>query len=305
MEYRKRMTRCLMAALVVHLVFLLVPAGCPREHDTLGAAAAERPLLLTLKQPEKPLRLIESGAPTVAPVDPATDLISERDSKAQDMSDVEGTRPAPYVATPSNSDEMRQPKPAEEPAAPQPEEPAKPASKHPPLQESPPKTERPDALAATPQPPAPETEKDLPEDDGRFNVAKAEPVTPSPDDPGRTRGRVDGGVKSMGFLSFEAMQSEFAPYLREVRRRVERKWKALIQLRYSGSSATRAVLDCAIRPDGRLVNVSVVEPGDSASYAGLCKEAIERAGPFPPFPFKVPEMYRNQNLEIRWTFSFL
>jgi hypothetical protein len=109
----------------------------------------------------------------------------------------------------------------------------------------------------------------------------------------------------MGFLSFEAMESEFAPYLRDVRNRVERRWKALIQLRYSGSSTTKAVLDCAIDSKGRLVHVTVVEPGDSASYAGLCKEAIERAGPFPPFPFEVPAVYRNKNLEIRWTFSFL
>jgi hypothetical protein len=41
------------------------------------------------------------------------------------------------------------------------------------------------------------------------------------------------------------------------------------------------------------------------TYAPLCREAIEKAAPFSAFPFKVPEIYRDENLEIRWTFSFL
>jgi hypothetical protein len=64
-------------------------------------------------------------------------------------------------------------------------------------------------------------------------------------------------------------------------------------------------VDCAISPSGEVVSVTIVDPGESVSFAPLCKEAIEEAGPFPPFPFEVPEAYRNRNLEIRWTFSFL
>ena len=305
MEYRKRMSRCVMAALAVHLVLFAVLASNPRRMDGIGASTNEEPLVLTFKQPDKPMRLIESGAPADVPVDPATDLISERNSKAQDMSDVEGTRPAPYVPTPADADEMRTPEPSPEPPKPAPEA-AKPAPAKSPV-DPPPSEKAPSdqALLATEKPAAeqPETAPEEAEPE-RVQLAKADP-NDLPAEPGQTRGRVDGGVKGKGFLSFEAMESEFAPYLREVRNRVERRWKALIQLRYSGSSATKAVLDCAIDPKGRLVAVSVVEPGNSASYAGLCKEAIERAGPFPPFPFDVPPVYRNKNLEIRWTFSFL
>lgn len=304
-DYRQRMARCIAAALVVHVVLFAVPSGCPQRKDQIGATTVDEPLVLTLKQPEKPLRLIESGAATDEPVDPATDLISERNSKAQDMSDVEGSRIAPYVPTPSQSDELRMPDPSPEPPNPvQPE--SEPAKQAPSTEPQPPKeAESTPDLQITPEPAAPEPEP-APEDvePERTLLAKADP-SDQPAEAGQVRGRVDGGVKGKGFLSFEAMESEFAPYLREVRNRVERRWKSLIQLRYSGSSTTRAVIDCAIDSNGQLVHVTVVEAGDSASYAGLCKEAIERAGPFPPFPFDVPQVYRSKNLEIRWTFSFL
>jgi len=295
----------MVAALVLHLALLIVLANTPRRMDGIGRSKTEEPLVLTFKERDKPMRLIESGAPADEPVDPDTDLISERNSKAQDLSDVEGTRPAPFVPTPAESDELRAPDPSPAPSEPVPA-PAPPAAPKPHVEPAPPKeasVEQTLQAVDTSTPPQPEPEQEEAEPE-RMQLAKADPDD-MPAEQGQTRGRVDGGIAGNGFLSFEAMESEFAPYLREVRNRVERRWKALIQLRYSGSSATKAVLDCAIDPKGRLVHVTVVEPGSSASYAGLCKEAIERAGPFPPFPFEVPAVYREKNLEIRWTFSFL
>lgn len=116
---------------------------------------------------------------------------------------------------------------------------------------------------------------------------------------------VEGEAQNYGFLGFEAMRHELAPYMKIVRAAVEKEWKIAIQMKYSGSEPTRAVLDCAISPDGKLVYANIVDPGKSVSHAVLCQKAIEKAGPFPPFPFDVPAMYRNENLQIRWTFSFL
>ena len=45
--------------------------------------------------------------------------------------------------------------------------------------------------------------------------------------------------------------------------------------------------------------------GLPGSLPVLNKTAIEQTGPFPPFPFKVPEMYKRDTLDIRWTFSYL
>jgi hypothetical protein len=112
-------------------------------------------------------------------------------------------------------------------------------------------------------------------------------------------------VKQKGFAGHEALQDELAPYLREVRARVERRWNEALLTRYRGTNPTRAVVDCVIAPDGSLVAATIVDAGPDRLYAALCREAIERAAPFGAFPFQVPDIYRSSNLEIRWTFSFL
>ncbi len=91
----------------------------------------------------------------------------------------------------------------------------------------------------------------------------------------------------------------------KVRNRVEREWRAALQLRYSGVSRTYAIIECSIRPDGTLEYAKIIEPGSSLTYAVLCRQAIEQAGPFGPFPFDVPEIYRSENLRITWKFSYM
>ncbi len=90
-----------------------------------------------------------------------------------------------------------------------------------------------------------------------------------------------------------------------VKKQVELKWNEMIHTRYSGTSPVKAVIDCAISPSGQLVSVTVVGTHNDHIYSLLCKDAVQRAGPFGPFPFVVPDIYRGKNLEIRWTFSFL
>ena len=123
--------------------------------------------------------------------------------------------------------------------------------------------------------------------------------------PGESRGRVDGGVLTDGFTGFEALKSDIAPYLKEVRTRVEHKWFAAMAFRYKGVSPTTAVVDCAINREGKLVYATIHEEGSAALFARVCKESIEEAAPFPPFSFEVPDIYANKNIEIRWTFSFM
>lgn len=313
MNHKSRIRRAFVISLIVHIVGIVVLAALPRsDRLTLGNAPLNKPITVTLQPPAKPWRLIEPGAPADTPIDPSsTDLISERASKAQDLSDSDGEGNTPRVEKVGETDQLGgqarseesapapPPQPAPEPKAPAPTTQAGAPSQR--VENSSASAPR----AAEPRPVAEQAPGPKPAEEERVELAKATlPQVPQPA-PGKTQGRVEGGVKSKGFLSFEAMENEFAPYLREVRTRVEKRWKALMQLRYSGASSTKAVIDCAISPDGRLSYVTIVESGDSATYAGLCKQAIEDSGPFPPFPFKVPEVYRSENIEIRWTFSFL
>jgi len=163
-------------------------------------------------------------------------------------------------------------------------------------------------------PPEEKPREDPKDEPKRMEVAKAfEPPLPDlplPQQPvlgeSNTRFISPGeGVVSKGILNFEANADEMAPYMKELRKRVRREWLAGVQIHYPGTSRAKAVVKCSIRPNGTLNAVNVLDAGNSVTFSLICVEAIRKAGPFPKFPFEVPEIYRNDNLEITWTFSYL
>jgi hypothetical protein len=303
------MTVAAIIALLIHLIVFVAVAEY-RPKRTIGPSAKRDPIVLDLQDPpppEPPRQFIDAGTPTEEEVEP-TDLISETNSKASDMSDVEGERPAPFVEQPDTFDQFRGMPQA--PAVP----PQPPAAETPPMEEEPevePEPTEPEEpimeVVEEPPPPPEEPKEEPPAEpkEERIEVAAVPtPQFPVPE-PGRVQARPEGGVESLGFLGFEAQRHEFAPYLKIVRDKVERRWKATIQGRYSGTNRTKAVIDCSIAPNGEVKKVEIVFAGDSASYAALCKAAIEKSGPFPPFPFEVPAVYKKDTLDIRWTFNYL
>ena len=141
-----------------------------------------------------------------------------------------------------------------------------------------------------------------------FKVAQAQPAAPMqmPTQELRTeKGREGGGAEEKGVTSFAANQHALGDYMLKVRNRVEREWRTALNLKYGGASRTDAVIHCVIRPDGTIESVSIVDAGKSMTYAVLCRDAVKKAGPFGPFPFDVPEVYRTENLEINWKFSYM
>lgn len=317
MSYRRRIQLAAAGSIIIHSL-VLASIGYSPAQGSARSAVKPKPLVLALNPPEpdKTRRLIEGGAPATQPVEP-TDLISDRDTMARDEADVEGDTPQPFFEEGSEFDELAQvgavvlppaPSAIGPPETPQVAAPAPDGNDVRPadaadaadaegLRVEEWKEERPDRVNIEP---------DIQKLPAPFDVAQVPAILqPQMEDPGVVRGRVDGGVKAIGATSFEAHRHIFGAYMIEVRKRVERGWRAALQLRYSGTTPTEAVIECAIRPDGNLVYVRVVTPGGSASYASLCKEAIELSGPFPPFPFEIPVVYRSRNLEIRWKFSFL
>jgi len=329
----KRLRAAVSASMLLHLlVLVLCWWGLPARTFRLANAAAG-PMTVTVlpEEPAPPVdnrerRLVDVSAPAQEPVAP-TDLIAVANSKAADTTPRPGDLPGP-TGEESDVDRLALPQPA--PPAPNPAPPTPPIPPTPEkaAEQNTPTAEKPTPSAAEPSatPPAPPRETPKP---AAMQVARAEaPRTRAEDAPtaesapqtaaaaavppaapplptGATRARPGRGVKQQGVKGFEAIQSEIAPYLKEIERAVEIRWREALQLRYSGSRPTMAEIDCEIGPDGRLVSVRIAGTPDDRIYAALCKEAIERAGPFRPFPFKVPDLYRNRNLEIRWSFSFL
>lgn len=304
-EQRLLIFACVFSVLI-HAVVFLVGGELPPSRS--APRDLEKPIEVSLVPPETPPRgFVDVTAPATQPVQ-NTDLIAVQNAQAQDMSAGDGPENAPDVdqvddhdttAVPTQAQEIQQEPesapPAEEAKEKQSESPASGTEpKQPPEEKSPGSGAMSDEEAAA-EP---------------IQMAQAPmPIEPMPEAPpvplGRTTGRVDGGVKSYGFTGFEARKSEIAPYLAEIRKRVGKRWRSNIQMKYSGSMPTKAVVDCEIGADGKVVRAEIVEAGTSPTFGPLCKDAIEGAGPFPPFPFEVPDIYRNRNLEIRWTFSFM
>lgn len=297
-EYADRLRKAAVGAVALHVgVFFLIGWSFPSV--SFGLGAPPRPIVLNLHPPE-PLeerQLVEVREAAAEPAED-TNLISDRNSKAQDEADTEGPETAPYVDEVANHAQLaRSGAPARE-AAPQPET-AGPVE--PPLRMTETETVT-EAAAAGLEPDLPDPPR---KEAAPFEVAKVDQPSLSETMPQPARGTVKGGVSRKGPLAFEAKQHELGAYLTKIQHGVEARWQSMLRLRYKGTSATEAVLECAINPDGTLAYVKIVDSGDSVSYAPLCKEAIERAAPFGPFPFEVPEVYRTQTLEIHWTFSFL
>jgi len=324
MTYAQRLKIAWIGSVMLHTA-VLISLGGWQPGTGLGPALRPEPIVLNLQPPEPlPVRqLVDTPVPAAETPD-QTDLISDANAIATDDAIQPGQDPGPRPEVPDELDVL----------ASRPEMPLEPAFRPPPvlsaqdapgvsetvvpaLQGPPPALDEPDAAPvappkilaeAVPAPAPSEPVEETPPE--RFEVAELTPP-PAPDPvseqalPRPSKGRLHDLVKKEGLTSYEALQDQIAPYLQEVRRHVERQWNAALLTRYSGTSPREVVIDCAIRPDGELAYVRIVGPQSDRIYAALCKDAIEKAAPFRRFPFRVPEMYRSRNLEIRWTFSFL
>ena len=318
MSYAQRVLLAACCSVMLHGVLLV--AWPPRADSAFKPQARPAPIVLNL-QPEPERRLINAHTPAERSPGP-TDLVASMDSEAMDTALRDGDVLGPHFDTVDAFDDLAlaESRLVEQLSSPPAPVPNQEDSETPSPQESldaPARLESPEADTRLPEPdtrnPIPDTRNVLPsapeaspaESLGRFDVAKAGgPPAPEPS-PRVTKGRLRDAVKKEGPASFEAHHEQFAPYMHEVRRRVEREWNAALMMRYAGTSPTEAVVDCAIAPDGTLVRVEVIGEPEERVYAALCKDAVEKAGPFRPFPFAVPDAYRSKNLEIRWTFSFL
>ncbi|MCA1901059.1 MAG: TonB C-terminal domain-containing protein [Candidatus Hydrogenedens sp.] len=121
----------------------------------------------------------------------------------------------------------------------------------------------------------------------------------------KPQGKIYNQVKKEGILGFEALQDQLAPYLRQIQKKVEQYWIHFLLTRYSGTKSTEVIIDCEINSEGKIVKIEVVGQPDDPFYTAICKEALQKASPFSPFLFQVPDIYQNKNLQIRWTFRFM
>lgn len=318
MPYRYRIAAAAVFSLLLHLMALWLWAFHTPAPGLIPVSPAPENLVVRLQPTPPPQRqLVDIAAPSEEAPEP-TNNIAEHNARASDTELRQGENLGPRPDIEADMESIAAPAPAAA-AAPQTASPA-PA---PPIDAMTPDTE--EVPNPAPEPPPLKTARALPmpkpaasppketnadksprreatDATPREQVADAQPAPPRPQR--KARGKLDNRVDQQGFAGYEALQDELAPYLKEVQLRVERRWNEALMTRYSGTSRARAEVDCVITPEGK-VTATIVDDGGNRLYGALCKNAIERAGPFAAFPFTVPDMYRSKNLEIRWTFSFL
>jgi outer membrane biosynthesis protein TonB len=309
MSYTRRMILAVTLSVLIHGAgFALLRRACVPAPAWPPPESA--PIVLDLQPDpppppaqEPPRQLVDVAVPAPKPVAP-TDRIAETSAESMDQAPSPEDNAAPalevdeFDALPTMAARPEPPAPAAPPPPPkaakkEPESPRKNASQPAEIEDPLDEVLDPDTV----------NERAESAPDAPMRVAQNTPAPPERPSPGMTRER--GGMTRQGVTNFDAIQHEIAPYLKQVRERVERRWNEMLYTRYSGTSPAKAVIDCAISPDGKLVSVTVVGADGDRLYGALCKDAIQRAGPFGPFPFEVPAIYRDKNLEIRWTFNFL
>lgn len=233
------------------------------------------------------------------------DRIAEFDAKALDellkLGEVEGPtveEEAPLDSLPALETPLSTSKPQEEKVAPPaPSQPAMPL----PIKEE---HETPLQIAAR-NVPLPPSIQAPPQEQIKPATPAPIPNPETPSYPQPSRGRLNNSIKDKGFMNYAALEDKLAPYLKEIQEKVRREWYTLLLTRYSGTKPRVAEIEIAISADGSLRVCTVINNNDDPIFAALCKEAIRRAAPFTPFNFDIPDIYRNKNLEIYWTFNFL
>ena len=110
----------------------------------------------------------------------------------------------------------------------------------------------------------------------------------------------EGSKTIPGDLSFNTIDFEYAPYLLELKRRVEEHWYPPVAFRGGLSYTGNALIRFAVNRDGSLGLLELVSGADHPSLDTAAMNAVRFGAPFPPLPDDFPE----ERWEITCTFYY-
>jgi TonB family protein len=96
-------------------------------------------------------------------------------------------------------------------------------------------------------------------------------------------GRDGDAGTSERIVSLETQSSEYAPYLADVKRRIERHWEIPHYARQTGLTG-KLVLVFSITPGGSLAQLEVTESSGTSVLDDAAVQAVRDAAPYAPFP---------------------
>ncbi len=110
----------------------------------------------------------------------------------------------------------------------------------------------------------------------------------------------ESSAKDVGGISFNTYAWNFAPYLLELKHRIERNIYPPPAFTYLGFGG-RNVIRFRISLEGRLENLQILEYEGEKALVLTSKKAVEMSAPFKPLPEDFPEKY----LEVTATFRYI
>jgi hypothetical protein len=254
-----------------------------------------------------PMTFVEVDPDTAvsdAPKD--TKYYSSRNSKASNPSPAENETPKVDGKQDQVVRLMDNEKPKAFPLQPSPPKPPQP---EPPV-EAKPKQDQPGDLAIVrPRDIKPPTE-------GADDNAKGQ--TPAPRDRPRTlsaaraqkalltgeKMRQEGGISSIGSVSFDAKATPFGEYDAAFIAAVEQCWHLLIEQHQGTQRPGKVVVDFRLTYDGRITDMKVAENDAGEILGMLCQSAILNPAPYPRWPAQMRQTIASNSREIRFTFYY-
>ena len=107
-------------------------------------------------------------------------------------------------------------------------------------------------------------------------------------------------AEALGGVTLNTYAWDFAFYILEMKRKLRENTYPPIAFSRFGMISGQTVLTFKVMPDGRAIDVSVLEYDGHRTLMETSVDAVKGASPFRPLPGDFPEDY----LELKWTFVY-
>jgi outer membrane biosynthesis protein TonB len=107
-------------------------------------------------------------------------------------------------------------------------------------------------------------------------------------------------TEALGGITLNTYAWDFAYYILEMKRKLRENTYPPIAFSRFGMISGQTVLTFKVMPDGKAVDVTVLEYTGHKTLMETSVDAVEGASPFRPLPNDFPEDY----LELKWTFIY-
>lgn len=107
-------------------------------------------------------------------------------------------------------------------------------------------------------------------------------------------------AEALGGVSLNTYAWDFAFYILEMKRKLRENTYPPMAFSRFGMISGQTVITFRVMPDGRAIDVAVLEYDGHRTLMETSVDAVENASPFRPLPSDFPEDY----LELKWTFVY-